>query len=215
MKKTAIGCFGQHTDYGWHQYQFYLSPDKGGDEVRWRLSASLRLKTYSCETMTYDIERGDAWQYVRASPLFWFVVDRGIEPLCQDWESCILTIRWIDHRMKVRKLGDSNPRYGNPYGSLANCWFQPLTQTSLLWIFTFISTFSQMRCKGNAFILFLQVFCVFFRKKLKSRREIVCSFSGALSVIVWDVTLRCTAVRLHWLFRFIRNMAWSFSSIWM
>ena len=31
----------------------------------------------------------------------------------------------------MRKLGDSNPRYGNPYGSLANCWFQPLTQTSL------------------------------------------------------------------------------------
>ena len=30
----------------------------------------------------------------------------------------------------LRKLGDSNPRYGNPYGSLANCWFQPLTQTS-------------------------------------------------------------------------------------
>ena len=25
----------------------------------------------------------------------------------------------------VRKEGDSNPRYGNPYGSLANCWFQP------------------------------------------------------------------------------------------
>ena len=32
---------------------------------------------------------------------------------------------------RKRKLGDSNPRYGNPYGSLANCWFQPLTQTSL------------------------------------------------------------------------------------
>ena len=31
----------------------------------------------------------------------------------------------------LRKLGDSNPRYGNPHGSLANCWFQPLTQTSL------------------------------------------------------------------------------------
>ena len=29
-----------------------------------------------------------------------------------------------------RKLGDSNPRYGNPYVSLANWWFQPLTQTS-------------------------------------------------------------------------------------
>ncbi len=33
-------------------------------------------------------------------------------------------------RGRLRKLGDSNPRYGNPYGSLANCWFQPLTQTS-------------------------------------------------------------------------------------
>ena len=32
---------------------------------------------------------------------------------------------------KSRKLGDSNPRYGYPHGSLANCWFQPLTQTSL------------------------------------------------------------------------------------
>ena len=67
-----------------------------------------------------------------------FVVDRGIEPLCQDWESCILTIRWIDQHFKkrfseiplVRKEGDSNPRYGNPYGSLANCWFQPLTHPS-------------------------------------------------------------------------------------
>ena len=29
-----------------------------------------------------------------------------------------------------RKEGDSNPRYGNPYGSLANCWFQPLTHPS-------------------------------------------------------------------------------------
>ena len=32
-----------------------------------------------------------------------------------------------------RKRGDSNPRYSHPYGSLANCWFQPLTHTSL-WI---------------------------------------------------------------------------------
>ncbi len=30
----------------------------------------------------------------------------------------------------LRKEGDSNPRYGNPYGSLANCWFQPLTHPS-------------------------------------------------------------------------------------
>ena len=46
------------------------------------------------------------------------VVDRGIEPLCQDWESCILTIRWIDRMLHSRqpdfpkrKEGDSNPRY--------------------------------------------------------------------------------------------------------
>ena len=73
------------------------------------------------------------------SSCFLLVVDRGIEPLCQDWESCILTIRWIDQHFKersrreipsVRKEGDSNPRYGNPYGSLANCWFQPLTHPS-------------------------------------------------------------------------------------
>ena len=31
-----------------------------------------------------------------------------------------------------RKRGDSNPRYGYPYVSLANWWFQPLTQTSFL-----------------------------------------------------------------------------------
>ena len=37
-------------------------------------------------------------------------------------------LSWI----RLRKLGDSNPRYGNPYVSLANWWFQPLTQTSFL-----------------------------------------------------------------------------------
>ena len=30
----------------------------------------------------------------------------------------------------MRKLGDSNSWYDNSHGSLANCWFQPLTQTS-------------------------------------------------------------------------------------
>ena len=30
----------------------------------------------------------------------------------------------------LRKEGDSNPRYGNPYVSLANWWFQPLTHPS-------------------------------------------------------------------------------------
>ena len=29
-----------------------------------------------------------------------------------------------------RREGDSNPRYSFPYGSLANCWYQPLTHLS-------------------------------------------------------------------------------------
>ena len=45
--------------------------------------------------------------------------------------------------LHLRKLGDSNPRYGYPYGSLANCWFQPLTQTSIG--IPRQSIFSQMR----------------------------------------------------------------------
>ena len=31
----------------------------------------------------------------------------------------------------LRREGDSNPRYGYPYGSLANCWFKPLTHRSI------------------------------------------------------------------------------------
>ena len=36
------------------------------------------------------------------------------------------------HSYPVRREGDSNPRYGYPYGSLANCWFKPLTHRSRL-----------------------------------------------------------------------------------
>ena len=34
----------------------------------------------------------------------------------------------------LRKEGDSNPRYENSHGSLANCWFQPLTHPSFRWL---------------------------------------------------------------------------------
>ena len=38
-----------------------------------------------------------------------------------------------------RREGDSNPRYGYPYDSLANCWFQPLPHlSSQLRTFTFL-----------------------------------------------------------------------------
>ena len=32
--------------------------------------------------------------------------------------------------LALRREGDSNPRYSYPYGSLANCWFKPLTHLS-------------------------------------------------------------------------------------
>ena len=34
------------------------------------------------------------------------------------------------YKIWLRKEGDSNPRYGDPYVSLANWWFQPLTHPS-------------------------------------------------------------------------------------
>jgi hypothetical protein len=33
-------------------------------------------------------------------------------------------------KLSLRREGDSNPRYSYPYGSLANCWFKPLTHLS-------------------------------------------------------------------------------------
>ena len=99
-----------------------------------------------------------------------FVLDRGIEPLCQDWESCILTVRWIQHDVfcgTLRKLGDSNPRYVYTYGSLANCWFQPLTQTSLPVVQNiYRSIFSQMRCKGSDSFSYMQIFPPIIFKKI-------------------------------------------------
>ena len=63
----------------------------------------------------------------------------------------------------LRKLGDSNPRYGYPYDSLANCWFQPLTQTSKFFMTAAIVL--ELRCKGKSYFLINNTFGVFFRKK--------------------------------------------------
>ena len=70
-------------------------------------------------------------------------------------------------RKAQRKLGDSNPRYGNPHGSLANCWFQPLTQTSLPKRFSlnYISLL-KCECKGRHIFLYHQTFDELFLKKL-------------------------------------------------
>ena len=73
----------------------------------------------------------------------------------------------------LRKEGDSNPRYGYPYDSLANCWFQPLTHPSPFWknglqrnnlsIMThFKNILSKCGCKSTAFFRLYQIFSTFF-----------------------------------------------------
>ena len=62
----------------------------------------------------------------------------------------------------LRKEGDSNPRYGNPYVSLANWWFQPLTHPSWGFKFPLTEHCSQMRCKGTNYFRNLQTFSILF-----------------------------------------------------
>ena len=56
-----------------------------------------------------------------------------------------------------RKRGDSNPRYGYPYVSLANWWFQPLTHTSSQVSFA-ERAFLKKRCKVTINISFYKTF---------------------------------------------------------
>ena len=97
------------------------------------------------------VEMKNAVRHLAVWTALVLVAPTGIEPVYHAWEACILTIRW---KRQVRKLGDSNPRYGNPYVSLANWWFQPLTQTSLFCC----CVISQTRCKGTAFFRTSQLF---------------------------------------------------------
>ena len=99
-----------------------------------------------------------------------FVVDRGIEPLCQDWESCILTSRWIHHCVSrarlLRKLGDSNPRYDKlvrQFSKLLVSATHPNFPSDNL----YRVVLSQTRCKGTTFFLYLQIFSHFFFEKVE------------------------------------------------
>ena len=71
----------------------------------------------------------------------------------------------------MRKLGDSNPRYGCPYVSLANWWFQPLTQTS------FPHLFSNAVQKYNIFRIYKGITPSFFNKM-----QIFLIFEGVFSL---------------------------------
>ena len=74
---------------------------------------------------------------------------------CGRWREYIKkeALRWKNLLITSRKRGDSNPRYGNPYVSLANWWFQPLTHTSLMCLAFFL-----LRCKGRTNFLNKQTF---------------------------------------------------------
>ena len=68
-----------------------------------------------------------------------------------------------------RKLGDSNPRYGNPYVSLANWWFQPLTQTSFFSVVHFFKCGAKICVLSDIskhFLTFLSFFLLLFNSRL-------------------------------------------------
>ena len=109
--------------------------------------------------------------YRWTSTRHFFVVDRGIEPLCQDWESCILTIRWIDHGYILEQLFPSKPLAEG--GGFEPPVREPVRQFSKLLVSAthpsflgFVSELtkhcSQMRCKGTWFLFNRQTFSEYF-----------------------------------------------------
>ena len=91
------------------------------------------------------------------------VLGKRIELLCQDWESCILTVRWTEHfkylfaSLRLRKLGDSNPRYANRARQFSKLLVSA-THPNFLGFVKLISTCFQMRCKGSIIISNRQIF---------------------------------------------------------
>ncbi len=89
---------------------------------------------------------GDISQQKRPSDESLFLVPRaGVEPariapLVFETSASTDSAIWAKKRdfcvtplvaERERRKGDSNPRYGYPYDSLANCWFKPLTHLSV------------------------------------------------------------------------------------
>ncbi len=62
----------------------------------------------------------------------------------------------------LRREGDSNPRYSYPYDSLANCWFQPLTHLSKVYITESCSFIQKASAKVLLFFYIRKCFSLFF-----------------------------------------------------
>ena len=74
--------------------------------------------------------------FVNCNTLKYFVAPTGIEPVFHAWEACVLAARRKRHSIELRgSWGIRTPGTVIPYVSLANWWFQPLTQTSFSSIF--------------------------------------------------------------------------------
>ena len=94
----------------------------------------------------------------------------------KDFQSFALPTELWHHRNVCnpwRKRRDSNSWYGCPYGSLANCWFQPLTHTS----FRFAAL--ELRCKDSTHISFHQILVQEVKKFLRSQGK-MCTEGSAL-----------------------------------
>ena len=83
----------------------------------------------------------------------------------KDFQSFALPTELWHHRNVCnpwRKRRDSNSWYGCPYGSLANCWFQPLTHPSKEGFNRITTHHLKCECKGSILFLFLKIFyCLF------------------------------------------------------
>ena len=103
------------------------------------------------------------------------VVDRGIEPLCQDWESCILTIRWIDQHFKNASLRDPLGAEGGGFEPPVR---EPVRQFSKLLVsathpsfqrtieFETLGYLLDCGCKGTTYFWILQIFMLLFFEKV-------------------------------------------------
>ena len=113
-------------------------------------------------------------------------MDRGIEPLCQDWESCILTIRWIHHlyNLKRAEAGGFEPPVRLPvrqfskllvsathpnFLTVVRCnhriiFAHLLIADAKVWIYFYSS-----KLFANFFSLFLHFSCFLFGQRLRKR----------------------------------------------
>ena len=132
------------------------------------------------------IRRFRKFSYPLEVAVAFYVVDRGIEPLCQDWESCILTIRWIHHlyNLKRAEAGGFEPPVRLPVRQFSKLLvsathpnFLPVVRCNHRIIFAHLLIadakvwiyFYSSKLFANFFSLFLHFSCFLFSQRLRKR----------------------------------------------